>query len=85
MRKTNRAEYWVVYQRTWTIQRKQVVSNSVCEQAEWDALDSAEPGVHTLVRERIASEEAAERLARGTSGDGYRNSCHNYSTKTVRP
>ncbi len=84
MRKTNRAELWVVYQRTWTVQRKLVVSNAVCEQGEWEALEQAEPGVYTLVRARIASEEEAEKLARGTSGDGYRNSVTNPSTKTVR-
>jgi hypothetical protein len=84
MRKTNLAEYWAVYQRTWTVQRKQVVSNAVCEQGEWDALEKAEPGVHTLVRGRIRTEKEAEELARGASGDAYRSSPRNYSTKLVR-
>jgi hypothetical protein len=61
-----------VYQQTMRVSKKQVVSNAVCEQAEWDALEAAEPGVRTLVRGRIGTEEEAERLARGTSGDGYR-------------
>jgi hypothetical protein len=85
MRKTNRAEFWAVYRRSWTVQRKEVVSTAVCEQGEWEALDEAEPGVHSLVRGQIPSEEEAERLARGTSGDAYRGSPRNYSTKTVRP
>jgi len=84
MRKSNLPEFWAVYQRTWTVQRKPVVSNAVCEQAEWDALEKAEPGVHTLVRGRIRTEKEAEELARGTSGDAYRNSPRNYSTKMAR-
>jgi hypothetical protein len=71
MRKTHQAEFWVVYQRSWTVQRKQIMSNAVCEQGEWDALETAEPGVHTLVRGRIRSEREAEQLARGTSGDTF--------------
>jgi len=84
MRKISQPEFWAVYQRSWTFQRKQVVSTAVCEQTEWDALEKAEPGVHTLVRGRIRTEKEAEELARGTSGDAYRNSGRNYSTKTVR-
>lgn len=85
MRKTTQATCWAVYQRTITVSKKEVVSNALCEQAEWEAMDLAEPGVYTLVREQIGSEEEAEKLARGTSGDGFRNSRGNYSTKTVRP
>jgi hypothetical protein len=35
--------------------------NGVCEQAEWEEMERAKPG--------IADEAVAERLARGTSGD----------------
>ena len=42
---------------------------AVCAQAEWEALQLAQPGQHTLVRAGIPSEGEAERLARGTSGD----------------
>ena len=73
MRRTNQGELWVVYRRTMTIQKRRIETNAVCEQSEWDALELAEPGVHTLIRGGIASEEEAERLARGTSGDDYRN------------
>ncbi len=73
MRKTTRAECWVVYQRTMTHKRKTFSMNAVCEQSEWHAMENAEPGVNTLVRGRIETEEEAEKLARGTSGDDYRN------------
>jgi hypothetical protein len=38
--------------------------NVVCEQAEWDALDRANPGLHTLIMAGIATEGEAERQAR---------------------
>lgn len=84
MRKTNQAEFWVVYQRTWTVLRRAIVSNAVCEQGEWEAMEKAEPGVHTLIRGKIRSEKEAEALARGTSGDTFRNPPRNFSTKTAR-
>ena len=43
--------------------------NAVCEQSEWDAMELAKPGHYQLIQKDIASEGAAERLARGTSGD----------------
>jgi hypothetical protein len=43
--------------------------NAICDQAEWDALEAAAPGVHRLIRGGITNEAEAERLARGTSGD----------------
>jgi hypothetical protein len=56
---------WVVY--VMTVHGKPQ-ANAVCEQAEWDAMELANPGYHTLVRADIASEPEAERLARGTAG-----------------
>ena len=41
---------------------------AVREQAEWDALERAKPGVNTLIQGGITNEGEAERLARGTSG-----------------
>ena len=82
MRRTNQAVLWAVYQRAWKFHRTEVLVNAVCEQGEWDALQNAQPGVHTLVRGRIGSEEEAEKLARGTSGDAYRNFSRKHSTKT---
>jgi hypothetical protein len=38
--------------------------SAVCEQSEWDALELARPGYHTLVRAGIANEGEAEQIAR---------------------
>jgi hypothetical protein len=66
MRKTEEVVSWVVY-------LKAVLNNAgvraVCEQAEWDAMELANPGHHTLIRGGIRNEAEAERLARGTAGD----------------
>ena len=60
---------WVVYRMT---RPKQAVSgNVVCEQAEWEAIESAQPGYHTLLYSGIKTEQEAEKLARGTAGDNY--------------
>src|SRR5262249_32629167 len=40
--------------------------NAVCAQGEWDAMERANPGHHTLVKGGIATEGEAERLARST-------------------
>jgi hypothetical protein len=42
--------------------------NAVCEQAEWDEMERAQPGYHTLIREGIGSEAEAEKLARESPG-----------------
>jgi hypothetical protein len=52
-----------------TVNNNAAGMNAVCEQREWDAMERARPGCHTLIKSGIASEAAAERLARGTSGD----------------
>jgi hypothetical protein len=67
MPRSDEAVRWVVY---WvSIDGKTPGVNVVCEQAEWDAMELAHPGRHTLVRSGITCEAEAERLARGTSGD----------------
>jgi hypothetical protein len=53
---------WVVY-RMGVILR-QVGQNAICTQAEWDAMELAGPGRHTLIRAHIGNEGEAERLAR---------------------
>jgi hypothetical protein len=53
---------WVVYQ--MTIHNKPAGMKAVCEQGEWEAMELARPGYHTLIRAGIASEGEAERLAR---------------------
>ncbi len=53
---------WVVYE--MSLFRKAVGCNAVCEQTEWDAMELARPGYHTLVQAGIASEGEAEKVAR---------------------
>jgi hypothetical protein len=67
MPKSRDAGPWVVYQMSTDGRNPGV--HVVCEQSEWDAMELAKPGQHTLVRSGITSEAEAERLARGTSGD----------------
>jgi hypothetical protein len=67
MPKSREAVSWVVYQ--MSMDGKTAGVNAVCEQGEWDAIEQAKPGQHTLIRSGIASEAEAERLARGTAGD----------------
>lgn len=67
MFRTEKATSWVVY--LMTLHNKPTQVSAICEQEEWDAMELARPGYHTLVRAGIASEGEAERLARGTSGD----------------
>jgi hypothetical protein len=68
MKKTEQVVLWVVYQ--MTLHGKQDGGKAVCEQVEWDAMERAQPGFHTLVQAGITSEGEAERLARaGTVGD----------------
>jgi hypothetical protein len=67
MPKSHEDVRWVVY--TMDPLGKTPGINVVCEQNEWDAMELAHPGRHTLVRSGITSEAEAEKLARGTSGD----------------
>lgn len=53
---------WVVYQ--MTINKKPAGMKAVCEQSEWDAMELARPGYHTLIQSGIQNEGQAERLAR---------------------
>lgn len=62
-----RGDLWVVYR--MAVRGSDAGVNAVCTQAEWAAMERDRPGHHTLLRDRIASESEAERLARGTSGD----------------
>jgi hypothetical protein len=58
---------WVVYQ--MTMPGKYTGMNAVCEQSEWEAMELARPGYHTLIRSGIQEESEVEKLARGTAGD----------------
>ena len=65
-----RVEWWVVYRMAG--KGSTAGGTAVCTQDEWNAMELARPGHHTLVRDRIANEGEAERLARGTAGDTVR-------------
>ena len=62
MRKSDEAVAWVVYQ--MKIHGKADGMNAVCEQSEWDAMELAKPGHHTLIKAGILNEGEAEKLAR---------------------
>jgi hypothetical protein len=74
MSETQKTQSWVVYR--MTIHGRVPGVNAVCEQAEWDTMESAQPGHHTLIRAGISNEGEAERLAReapgGTTGTAAR-------------
>ena len=57
---------WVVYR--MGLPKNMIGGNVVCEQREWDALERAQPGRHTLLHSGLRTEQEAERLARGTAG-----------------
>jgi len=63
MQKAELTTTWVVYK--MTLYRQAIARHAVCEQREWEALELARPGYHTLVQAGIESEAEAERLARG--------------------
>jgi hypothetical protein len=67
MKKTEESALWVVYR--MTIHGKPSQMNAVCQQNEWDAMESARPGYHMLVQAGIANEGEAERLARSVQPD----------------
>jgi len=67
MRKTEQSVSWVVYR--MTVRGKTSGMGSVCEQGEWEAMELAKPGHHTLVRAGITNEGEAERLARSVPVD----------------
>jgi hypothetical protein len=52
-----------------TLHGNAVGGNVVCEQREWDALERARPGFHTLLHTGLKTEQEAEKLARGTAGE----------------
>ncbi|MDY3555181.1 hypothetical protein R5W24_004319 [Gemmata sp. JC717] len=62
---------WVVYR--VSLNGGKGTANVVCEQREWETIEAAQPGLHTLLHSGLKTEQEAERLARGTSGDNYGN------------
>ena len=68
MRKIEKVVSWVVY--CMTIRGRPTGMNAVCEQGEWEAMEGAAPGYHTLILAGITNEGEAERLARSGPVDG---------------
>lgn len=67
MRNIEVCRAWVVYR--MMLRGNAVGGNVVCEQSEWDAINTAYPGYHTLLHQGLKTEQEAEKLARGTAGD----------------
>jgi hypothetical protein len=68
MRTNEKSLLWVVYR--MTIRGKPSGMNAVCQQSDWEAMERAQPGYHTLVQAGITNEGEAERLARSGTLDG---------------
>ena len=68
MKQNEKSLLWVVYR--MTTRGKPSGVNAVCQQSEWEAMELARPGYHTLVQAGITNEGEAERLARSGSVDG---------------
>jgi hypothetical protein len=62
MKPTEEAPSWVVYR--MTLHGTMGGRNAVCLQSEWEAMERERPGYHILIQADIASEGAAEQLAR---------------------
>ena len=58
--RTTRATAWVVYQAA--VKGTDQGPRAVCDQAEWDAMEAATPGVNRLIRGGITNEAEAEKL-----------------------
>jgi len=71
MSQIEKSRAWVVYR--MTIHGKPSGMCAVCEQGEWEAMERAQPGYHTLIRAGITNEGDAERLARSSPVDGSTN------------
>ena len=65
--KVRQPESWVIYR--LVIDGAVTGPNGVCEQAEWEAMERADPGGTFVIQSGIADEGVAERLAQGVSGD----------------
>ena len=71
MRNTEESKVWVVYR--MTIHGKPTGMSAVCEQREWDAMERAQPGHHTLIMAGLTNEgkglDAASRSLRSLIPD----------------
>jgi hypothetical protein len=86
MRTDHRPLRWVVY--LVSEHGKPTGRGAVCEQGEWEVMEAADPGRHSLVRAGITSEAEAEALAREASGyiaPGPKPSPYKLAAKPVKP
>jgi hypothetical protein len=83
MRLSKTCVAWVVYR--MTLPKQALGGNVVCEQSEWEALEIARPGYHVLLHTGIKSEQEAEKLARGTAGDSFRQRTGKKAEKPSTP
>ncbi len=60
------------YEVKWVVYKMNLAGphgpNAVCEQSEWDAMELATPGYHTLIQAGITNEAEAEKVARESHG-----------------
>lgn len=61
-------ESWCVY--LMTVYNMPEGKKAVCDQREWEEMERARPGYHKLLHSGIATEGAAEQLARGDEARG---------------
>lgn len=66
MRESPKIQTWTVFE---TVTGPKTGMRSVCTAEEWQVIELRDAGMHRLVRDGIAAENEAEKLARGTSGD----------------
>jgi hypothetical protein len=64
MRSSETAGPWVVYR--MPVRGRDGGMVALCSQREWDEMAKVQPGHYTLIRDGIANEGEAERLARST-------------------
>ena len=67
LKKVRQTESWVIYRKV--VDGEVIGLSGVCEQAEWEAMERAEPGGTFVIQSGIADEGVAERLAQGASGE----------------
>jgi hypothetical protein len=64
MQKIEKTISWVVYRMIMRVKGETTGMGAVCDQDEWEAMERAQPGRHTLIWSGISNEGEAERLAR---------------------
>jgi hypothetical protein len=66
MRESPKIQTWVVYE---TLKGPMAGLRSVCTASDWKLVESRDPTMNQIIKDGISTENEAEKLARGTSGD----------------